>query len=193
MGSIDVLINNAGIGTGALVAEGFGPDERAVLDVNLSGAWRVTAHALPHLIATRGHVINIASLLAVVSMPYASAYAASKRALCGLSDTLRMEHRGVVAVTTVYPGYAKTPIHGPAERRSGRTLEGLSPEETPEDVARAVESALRRRPRDQTTTLYGGAVLRIARVAPTLVDFIVAQRIPDASLRQTAPPDRFPS
>ena len=177
LGGIDVLINNAGIGTASLVEDGQGDEERAVLDVNLGGSWNVTAAVLPELIRSRGQVVNVASLLAVVAMPYTSAYAASKRGLCALSDVLRMEHRGRLAVSTVYPGYSATPIHAPAEARSGKSLKGLVPEETPGHVARAVERAVRRRRRDVTTTVTGWFVLRCARAFPGVVDAVLVRRL----------------
>jgi short-subunit dehydrogenase len=177
LGVLDVLVNNAGIGTAGLVAGGAGPEERAVMETNFLGAWTVTGAALPHLVSTGGQVVYVASLLAVVSLPYTGAYTASKRALVALSNVVRAEHPGRLAVSTVYPGYAATAIHAPAEARSGRTLHGFAPEETPEDAARAIERAIRTRARDVVTTRHGALILRAARVAPRVVDRAVAQRI----------------
>jgi NAD(P)-dependent dehydrogenase (short-subunit alcohol dehydrogenase family) len=176
LGGLDVLVNNAGIGTASEVRDGFDHEERAVLEVNLVGAWHLTSAALAHLLGSGGQVVNVASLLAVVNVPYAGAYAASKRGLCALSDTLRLEHGDRIAVTTVYPGYAATPIHGPAEERSGKSLAGIAPEETPEDAARAISRAIERRPRDTANTWQGAIVLRAARTAPRLVDAVVRAR-----------------
>jgi NAD(P)-dependent dehydrogenase (short-subunit alcohol dehydrogenase family) len=76
-----VLINNAGLGTPQ--SAGRVPDEAAleVLDVNLVGPWRVTSAALPALPATRGRVINVASGLAHITVPFATAYTMSKRGI----------------------------------------------------------------------------------------------------------------
>jgi NAD(P)-dependent dehydrogenase (short-subunit alcohol dehydrogenase family) len=182
LGGLDVLVNNAAIGTASTLADGFGETERAVVEVNLVGAWNVTAAALPHLVAARGQVVNVASLLSVVNAPYTAAYAASKRGLCALGDTLRFEHSDRLAVTTVYPGYVATPIHGPAEERSGKTLAGVAPEETVDDAARAIARAIERRPRELATTRGGAVVLRAARVAPRLVDAVVRHRARRAGL-----------
>jgi len=193
LGGLDVVVNNAGIGTASLVEDGCSDEEHAVVDVNLHGSWNVTAEALPHLLRSGGQVVNVASLLAVVAMPYTGAYAASKRGLVALSDVLRLEHRGRLAVTTVYPGYAATPIHEPAERRSGKSLAGLVPEETPAHVARAVHRAIVRRPRDAATTPIGALVLRAARAAPGAVDAVLTRMLrrrgllPDGSIVLATP------
>ncbi len=186
LGGLDVLVNNAGIGTASEIGQGFDDVERAVLEVNLFGAWHVASAALPHLLGTRGQVVNVASLLAVVTVPYAGAYAASKRGLCALSDTLRLEYGDRLAVTTVYPGYAATPIHGPAEERSGQSLAGIAPEETPDDAARAIARAIERRPRDTANTWQGAVVLRAARTAPRLVDAVVRSRARRAGMLPSA-------
>lgn len=111
LGGLDVLLNNAGIG--ASCDAGARPDARAIatIETNLLGAWRVTAAALPSLVESRGRVVNIASGFAVVTAPYAAAYTASKRALVAYSDVLRLEYGDRIGVTTVYPGYVRTPIH----------------------------------------------------------------------------------
>ena len=73
LGGLDVLINNAGIGTPQ--SAGRAPDETAlaVIEVNLVAPWRVTAAALPHLRESRGRVVNVASGLAHLAVPFAPA------------------------------------------------------------------------------------------------------------------------
>ena len=170
LGGLDVLINNAGIGTGQPVSGGMEEADRDVLEVNIKGTWNVTAAALPWLGESRGHVLNVASMLAVVTIPYAAAYAISKRGVAALSDTLRAENGDQVSVTTVYPGYSATPIHGPAEQRSGLSLEGRVPEEGPDEVARWIVFAIERRPRDIATSLLGNVGLRVGRHAPGVLE-----------------------
>lgn len=177
LGGLDALVNVAGIGTAAAVGAGLGEEERATLDVNLVGTWNVTAAALPELLRARGHVVNVASLLAVVNLPHLGSYAASKRALCAMSDVLRVEHRrDGLAVTTVYPGYVATPIHHSAEARSGRTLRGAVPEESVDQVVSTIVRALRRRPRDVAASRTGAIALRLGRHAPALLDSVVERR-----------------
>jgi NAD(P)-dependent dehydrogenase (short-subunit alcohol dehydrogenase family) len=176
LGGLDVLVNNAGLGTAGAAGDGPSPEDREVLEANFTGAWNMASAALPALLASRGQLINVASLLAVVPLPLTTAYTASKRALCALSDTVRAEHGRRLAVTTVYPGYAATPIHAAAEARSGASLHGMVPEETPGHVARAVARAILRRPRDQATTRGGAVVLRTVRAAPGVAERVIALR-----------------
>ncbi len=139
LGGLDVLINNAGIGIPQ--SAGLPPDEDAlaVIDINLLGPWRVTSAALPALRASHGRVVNVASGLAHIAVPFATAYGASKRAVVGYSDQLRSEVGDEVAVTTVYPGYIRTPIHE-ASQNAGIGLEGMVP---PEPLSAAVDTIVR--------------------------------------------------
>jgi NAD(P)-dependent dehydrogenase (short-subunit alcohol dehydrogenase family) len=170
-GGLDVLINNAGIG--AIQSAGARPDEQAlaVIEVNMLGPWRVTAAALPALREARGRVVNVASGLAYLTVPFAPAYCMSKRALVAYSDSLRLEHGDAITVTTVYPGYIRTPIHD-VSREAGLAFEGLVPAEDVRDAARTLaRAALGRRARDLATTRRGGLGYAVLRRTPRrLVD-----------------------
>ena len=169
-GGVDVLINNAGVGFSQ--SAGLPPDEKAmtVFAVNAIGPWRVTAAALPALRESRGRVVNVASGLAHVTAPFATAYCMSKRAVVAYSDALRLEHGDAISVTTIYPGYIKTPIHDSSEA-DGFALDGLVPEEPLSGAAATlVRAALGRRPaRDLATTRQGALGYALARRAPRRV------------------------
>ncbi|HZS13382.1 MAG TPA: SDR family NAD(P)-dependent oxidoreductase [Candidatus Dormibacteraeota bacterium] len=175
MGGIDVLVNAAGIGI-ANDAGAF-PDAaaRRVLDVNLLGTWTATAAALPHLLRAHGHVVNIASGLAYVTVPFAVAYTASKRAVTAYSDTLRMEYRGRISVSTVYPGYVRTPIHD-APAAQGVSLEGAVPAEPVEYTVGAIIRSCVTRKRDLATGRGTAVGIFLGRHAPSLLDALVARR-----------------
>ena len=82
---------------------------------------------MPHLLESRGRVVNIASGLAYMPVPFAAAYVMSKRGVVAYSDVLRLEYGDrLEAVTTVYPGYIRTGIHDAPSTR-GVTLEGAGP------------------------------------------------------------------
>jgi NAD(P)-dependent dehydrogenase (short-subunit alcohol dehydrogenase family) len=178
LGGLDVLINNAGIGLPQ--SAGRGPDDGAlaVLDVNLIGPWRVTGAAMPALRESHGRVVNVASGLAHLAIPFATAYCMSKRGLVAYSDALRLEFGGEITVTTVYPGYIRTGIHA-AAKDSGVALEGAVPPERVEDAAHAlVRAALGRPVRDLATTRQGTFLYALARRSPRrLLDFITTTRM----------------
>jgi NAD(P)-dependent dehydrogenase (short-subunit alcohol dehydrogenase family) len=176
MGGLDVLVNNAGIGGPA--DAGAPPDDRAVatIDTNLLGAWRVTGSAMPALLQTKGRVVNVASGLAQVNVPFGAAYIASKRGLAGYSDVLRLEYGDRITVTTVYPGYVATPIHDVSEAM-GISLGDVVPHEPIGAVIKTiVEAALGKPKRDVATTRATGVGLFFGRHFPVTTDRVVTWR-----------------
>lgn len=184
LGGLDVLINCAGIGDPQSAGEPPAEDALRVLDVNLLGPWRVTAAALPALRESGGRVVNVASGLAHVTMPLAPAYCMSKRGLVAYSDALRLEHGDAITVTTVYPGYIRTPIHRAAAAQ-GVSLEGLVPAERVQDAASTlVRAALGRPVRDLATTRQGTIGYALARLAPRgLIDRLTRRQLHRAARR----------
>ena len=166
LGGLDVLTNNAGIGTPQGACKAPDAAALAVLDVNLVGPWRVTAAALPVLRESRGRVVNVASGLSHLALPFATAYCMSKRGLTAYSDCLRLEHGDAITVTTVYPGYIRTPIHE-SSASAGVPLDGAVPAERVEDAAATlVRAALGPPVRDLATTRAGAVQYALARRAP---------------------------
>ena len=184
LGGLDVLINCAGIGPVQRAGDRPGPDAAKVMDVNLLGPWRVTAAALPALRESRGRVVNVASGLAYVTMPFAPAYCMSKRGLVAYSDALRIEHGDEITVTTVYPGYIKTPIHEQSAVH-GISLEGLVPSERVSDASSTlVRAALDEPARDLATTRSAAVGYGAMRLLPrALIDRMTRQRLKRAALR----------
>jgi NAD(P)-dependent dehydrogenase (short-subunit alcohol dehydrogenase family) len=188
LGGLDVLINSAGIGDPQSAAEPPGEDALRVIDVNLLGTWRVTAAAIGALRESRGRVINIASGLAHLTIPLATAYTISKRGVVAYSDSLRLEMAGEVEVTTVYPGYIRTPIHN-ASAEKGIALEGSVPAEPVESAAKAlVRAALAgNAPRDVATSRQGAAGYALFRHLPRRA----LDRLTMTRLRQSAARGQF--
>ena len=120
-GRLDVLVNNAGIGTHGPVEDYDDDEVEAIFDTNLLGVLRVTRAALPRMREQRsGHIINVSSLAGRVSSPFGGVYSASKHALEALSDALYYElHPFGVRVSIVEPGGFETEFsrnHGAARR-----------------------------------------------------------------------------
>lgn len=186
LGGLDVLINNAGLATPQ--SAGLPPDARAlqVIDVNMVGPWRVTSAALTELRKSRGRVVNVASGMAFVALPFAPAYAMGKHGIVAYSGALRLEHGDAISVTTVYPGVIKTPIHRDSEK-FGLTIEGTSPTETLESAVNAlVRAALGKKPaRDITTTRSGLIANGMSRHLPRrLVDHVILSQFRKAMKRK---------
>jgi NAD(P)-dependent dehydrogenase (short-subunit alcohol dehydrogenase family) len=109
-GRLDVLINNAGIGTAGAAEESSLTQDQSVFDVNVFGLIRMTKAVLPHMRAQgRGRIINISSVVGFLPQPYMAVYAASKHAVEGYSESLDHEVREHgVRVLLVEPAYTKT-------------------------------------------------------------------------------------
>lgn len=117
-GKIDVLVNNAGNGiTGPAYAM---PVEYAKkqFEVNFFGVLRVSSAVIPHMIAAKkGLVINVSSLAGLFGLPYQGLYSASKYAIEGYSQSMRMELRSTgVKVVVINPGDFKTEFTGNREK-----------------------------------------------------------------------------
>ncbi|MFI7548222.1 SDR family oxidoreductase [Micromonospora sediminimaris] len=178
-GRIDAWINNAAVGTIGLFDEIPVAEFRRVLDVNLLGTANGIRAALPHLTAAGGGVVvNNASVLAEVAMPYQSPYNAAKHAVRGLSDTVRQElrvtGRGAVSICTVLPATIDTPFFRHAANHSGRQVLPPPPVYPPEVVAETIVRLLRR-PRREA---YAGGAARLVgmqwRLVPALAERVLS-------------------
>jgi meso-butanediol dehydrogenase/(S,S)-butanediol dehydrogenase/diacetyl reductase len=111
LGRLDALCNVAGIGVYDHATRVSVEDWNRVIAVNLSGTFFMSQAALPHLLETRGNIVNLASSAGVTGVAYASAYCASKGGVVLLTRSLAVEfaHRGV-RVNCVCPGGVDTPL-----------------------------------------------------------------------------------
>lgn len=120
-GRVDMVVNNAGVALAADVADQAFDDIDWLLGVNLHGVINGTQAFLPHVTATRGHIVNISSIFGIVAMPSQSAYNASKFAVRGYTEALALDMaraRTGVGVHCVHPGGIATNIAN-AARRTG--------------------------------------------------------------------------
>lgn len=182
-GRIDTLINNAGISMWALFEKvtDLSIFER-LLRVNYLGSVYCTWHALPHLKKTRGRLVAVSSLTGKTGVPTRSGYAASKHAMVGFFDTLRIELGGSgVAVTVACPDFVTSEIRKRAFGADGRPL-GDSPVREREVMsaatcARLILDGAAGRKRELILSARGKLGLWLKLLAPGLIDRIARKAI----------------
>ncbi len=184
-GRLDVLIANAGISMWARFDELEDPGIfEEILRVNFLGAVWCTHSALPHLKEARGRLVGVSSLTGKTGVPTRSGYAASKHAMAGFFDTLRIELLDSgVTVTMAYPDFVATEIRERAYGPDGRPL-GTSPVQegrvmSAELCARRILRAAERREREIVMSARGRLGLWLKLLAPGVVD-----RIAQAAIRR---------
>jgi NAD(P)-dependent dehydrogenase (short-subunit alcohol dehydrogenase family) len=111
-GRLDIVVNNAGMGIAGPVENTSIEEAKRQIEVNFFGAFRVCRAVLPAMRSQRsGYIVNIGSIGGLIAIPYQALYSASKFALEGLSESLRMEVRPFgVKVVVIEPGDHKTAI-----------------------------------------------------------------------------------
>lgn len=180
---LDVLVNNAGISMIARFDEiqDLGIFER-LMKVNYLGYVYPTYHALPALKQSRGLIVAVASLAGLTGVPTRTAYAASKHAVFGFFDSLRIELRGTgVDVTVVAPGFVLSEIHRRSTGPDGQPL-GKSPLQesaimSAEECAARIVAAMTRRKRLSVLTVRGKLGRFVRLIAPGLIDRIAEKAV----------------
>jgi len=129
-GKITILVNNAGASGLTPLDGGSEEDWERILDVNLTGTWRFSRAALPHMKkGEHGRIINISSVLGKFGVPGYGAYCASKAGVLGLTRALAMElaERGIT-VNAICPGWVETEMAREGIARQAKAL-GVTAEE----------------------------------------------------------------
>lgn len=183
-GRLDILVNNAGMGAS-------GPFDtitdltifETLMRVNFLGSVWCSAAALPHLKATKGQLVAISSLTGLTGVPKRTAYAATKHAVAGFFDSLRIElATSGVSVTVIYPGFVFSEINTHALTPDGtpfgeRGYVRKSGETMPTDeCCRQILRAVHNRDRDLVMTWRGKFGRFLKLISPSLVDRM-AQRV----------------
>lgn len=175
-GGIDVLVANAGVSMHAWFEDttDFTTYER-LLRVNFLSVVALARFALPHLKQARGQIVAVSSLAGRTGVPGRTAYCASKFALAGFCDALRVELRGSgVDVTVIYPGIVATETRRKGWNGAGQAagVSGLDEQDAmPVDqCARQMLTAIQARRRELVMTARGRIGLILKLVAPGVVD-----------------------
>jgi short-subunit dehydrogenase len=184
-GGIDVLIHNAGITMWSRfdALQDLSIFER-IMDVNYHAPVRLTALALPHLKQSKGLIVAVASLAGLTGVPERSGYAASKHAMIGFFDSLRIELAGSgVDVSVIAPDFVLSEIHKRAIGPDGEPL-GESPMVkskimTAEEAAKRIARAIETRQRELLMSARGKLGRWLKLLAPGVIDRIAAKAIRD--------------
>lgn len=183
-GALDVLVHNAGFTMWTVLSRlrDLTVLERLVRTNYLGAAW-LTWHALPALRESRGRIVAVASIAGIAGLPTRTGYSASKHAMIGFFEALRVELAGSgVSVTIVAPDFVRSEIHQRAAGADGQPL-GISPLAgrdimSAEQCAAIICDAALRRRRLVFTSLRGRVLRVLKLLAPGLVDRITARAIP---------------
>lgn len=177
-GQIDILINNAGISMRALFEDLDLNVLKKLMDTNFWGTVYCTKYALPNLLKTKGSVIGISSIAGKKGLPGRIGYSASKFAMEGFLESLRIENlKKGLQVLIVCPGFTASNIRNVALNKDGNQ-QGESPRDekkmmTAEEVARKIVVAIEKRKRDLVLTSQGKATIFLNKFFPSWMDKMV--------------------
>ena len=145
-GGLDAVIPNAGLGYFDPLPQGKLAEWHEMVNININGVLTTLHATLPVLAANKGHVINIGSLAARQVFPNSGVYCATKHAVLALSESIRLEYRNDVAVTTINPGAVNTAFIDKTTNESLRADyrpqfdEGMTAEFVADAIATALEA-----------------------------------------------------
>ena len=174
-GGIDILVNNAGISMRAMFKDLDLKVLHRLMDVNFWGTVYCTKYALPWLLEAKGSVVGVISIAGYSALPARTGYSASKYAIRGFLDTVRIEHlKDGLNVLVIAPGYTSSNV-----RNAALTADGSEQGKTPleedklmpaEDVAKALAKGLRKRKSVMILSTLGKATVWMQKRFPRLLD-----------------------
>lgn len=175
-GRIDVMINNAGISMRSLFEEVELDVIRQLMDVNFYGTVYCSKYALPYLLKTKGSLVGVISIAGFVGLPGRTGYSASKFAIRGFLDTIRIENlKKGLHVLVAAPGFTASEV-----RKVALTSDGTQQGETPrneekmmsaEECARHIVKAIEKRKRELILTFVEGKLtVFLGKFFPSLLD-----------------------
>lgn len=177
--TVDGLVNNAGFGIFDYFTEASIEDMKKMFEVNVLGMMAATRMMLPKMLQQgEGHIINIASIAGKLATPKSSVYAATKSAVIGFSNGLRMEVAGKgVMVTVVNPGPIKTNFFRVADPEGTYTANVARWMIEPERVAEKVAAAFGTKKREVNLPLLMSTGARLYQLFPGFVEKVAGRML----------------
>jgi NAD(P)-dependent dehydrogenase (short-subunit alcohol dehydrogenase family) len=180
-GRVDVLVNNAGVAIASRFEQMPLEDFGRLMDVNFWGAVYACRAAVPQMRKQRGGgvILNVSSIFGKRGMPFETAYCASKFALAGFSEALRVELMSEgIDVCTIYPGAVETEIFDAAANSTGFEVPGFVPKFPANQMAKLIVQTARF-PQPEVIAALDAQAINIANTfAPALVDFALGWSVP---------------
>jgi short-subunit dehydrogenase len=173
-GALDTWVNNAGVSFYGRLTEVATEDMRQLFEVNFWGTVYGTRAAVPRLRGNGGALINMGSIVSDRAIPLQGAYSASKHAVKGFTDALRMEleeEKAPISVTLIKPSAIDTPYFQHAKNYMSVEPKPPAPVYAPEVVANAVLRAAEHPVRDITIGAGGRFLSAVGTALPRLTDF----------------------
>jgi short-subunit dehydrogenase len=177
-GTIDILINNAGVSMRALVQDVDLDTIRRVMDINFWGTVYCTKFALDHIIKNKGTIVGVSSIAGYRGLPGRSGYSASKYAVNGWLEALRTELlESGTNVMWVCPGFTSSNIRNAALNSKGES-QGESPMDegammSSDECAEHIANAIEKRKRTLVLTFTGKRAVFMNKFFPSLADKLV--------------------
>ncbi|MDP3174701.1 MAG: SDR family oxidoreductase [Phenylobacterium sp.] len=187
-GGFDTWVNDAGVGVYGELADLDHADHEQLFRTNYFGVVNGSMEAIKHLRTKRGGgaLINVGSVLSDVAAPMLGAYSASKHAVKGFTDALRMELRNAkapVSVTLIKPSSINSPFADHARNNMDKPARVPPPVYTPEVVAEAILYAAQHPVRDITVGGAGRQISLAGGAAPGVADRVFSALLPNLSKR----------
>ena len=190
-GTVNILINNAGISMRALFQDVRLSVLHRLMDINFWGTVYCTKYALPYLIENKGSLVGVSSVAGFHGLPGRTGYSASKFAMHGFLETIRIENlKKGLHVMIIAPGFTATDIRKRALKADG-TEQGMSPQNeenlmSTEYVAKWVLKGIRKKKRNKIMTWEGRLTALFQRILPDIVDwayYIAMSNEPDSPFK----------
>ncbi|MBK7710228.1 MAG: SDR family oxidoreductase [Bacteroidales bacterium] len=175
-GAIDILVNNAGLSMRASFIDVELQVLHRLMDVNFWGTVYCTKYALPYLIRSKGSLVGVSSVAGFHGLPGRTGYSASKFAIHGFLETIRIENlKNGLHVMIIAPGFTTTDIRRHALIADG-SEQGESPRDEhklmpPEYVAKWILKGIRKKKRNKLLTWDGRLTALFQRIIPDFVDW----------------------
>lgn len=178
-GGLDLLVNNAGIGSWGHFASSTPEIARQVMEVNFFGPIELTRLAMPHLMnGNQPAVVNVTSMCGRRGMPAWPEYSASKFALVGMSEAWRGEFaRFGVDVITIVPGLTNSGFQNNFLRNDGKADIRFEDGMKPEEVATGITEAISKNRREVILGGEARRLIRFNRFFPRVTNWLIARKV----------------